>query len=264
MNNLTAEDIRKEVRENYAKVTESSGCGGPTDNTACCTPGIDTVEISSKLGYSEEELKRVPDNANLGLGCGNPQALASLKEGEIVLDLGSGAGFDAFLASKGVGSTGKVIGVDMTSEMIDKARENIKKGGYKNVEFRLGEIENLPIKDNYVDVIISNCVINLSPEKEKVFAESFRVLKTGGRLAISDIITTATLPEEFQNDLNLLSGCVSGSESAPVLEKMLKQVGFTEVTLKAKDESREFLKDWVPGKNIQDYIVSATIEAIKP
>jgi len=261
---LTPEEIRTEVRKNYAKVSTTSGGCGTTQDSSCCAPNLDAKETSSKLGYSSDELNQVPDNSNLGLGCGNPQAIANLKVGETVVDLGSGAGFDTFLAAKAVGETGRVIGVDMTPEMIDKARKNSAQQGYRNVEFRLGEIENLPVRDNSVDVIISNCVINLSPEKEKVLQDSFRVLRPGGRLAISDVITTAELPDDIKKDLDLFSGCVSGTESSSFLEKILQRAGFTEISIKAKDDSRDFLKDWVPGRNIQDYIVSATIEATKP
>jgi ubiquinone/menaquinone biosynthesis C-methylase UbiE len=200
----------------------------------------------------------------MGLGCGNPQAIAALKPGETVLDLGSGGGFDCFLAAKQVGDTGKVIGVDMTPEMISKARENALKGDYSNVEFRLGEIERIPAADASIDVIISNCVINLSPKKLDVFKEAFRILKPGGRLAISDVVATAQLPLEFKNDLDLLSACVSGAATMAEITEMLQQAGFQNIEIQTKDESRELISHWVPGKNVQDYIVSATIEAIKP
>lgn len=258
--------IRDAVRENYGKIVdENIGCCSDT-NTDCCSPGglIANENISSKLGYSPEELKIVPDGANLGLGCGNPQAIAALKEGEVVLDLGSGAGFDVFLAANQVGKTGKAIGVDMTPKMITKARENIIKGKYTNVEFRLGEIENIPVADNSVDVIMSNCVINLSPEKQKVYNDSFRVLKKGGRLAISDVIATAELPDDIKNDMALYSGCVSGASTITEIEEMLNISGFTNITIKPKDESRKFIKEWAPESNIADFVLSATIEATKP
>ena len=270
MKNKTNE-IRDAVRESYSRVAENnshySGCGcGPVVDAGCCAPVTKNSfnEISSKLGYSNGELKNVPEGSNLGLGCGNPQAIAALKKGEKVLDLGSGAGFDVFLAANQVGKTGKVIGVDMTPKMISKARENAVKGSYTNVEFRLGEIENIPAQDNSIDVVISNCVINLSPEKQKVFNDSFRVLKSGGRLAISDVIATAELPEEVKNDMELYSGCVSGAETILELETMLKKAGFINIVIKPKDESKEFIREWSPDSNISDYIASASIEGVKP
>ncbi len=188
-----------------------AGCSSGTKS--CCGSGsISTArEISKNIGYSDADIDAVPEGANLGLGCGNPVALASLKEGETVLDLGSGAGFDSFLAAERVGTEGKVIGVDMTPDMLDKARENARKGNYKNVEFRLGEIENLPVADNAVDVIISNCVINLAPDKKRVFDEAFRVLKPGGRLMVSDIVLTKELPAALKNSIEAYVGCVAGA-----------------------------------------------------
>jgi ubiquinone/menaquinone biosynthesis C-methylase UbiE len=198
------------------------------------------------------------------LGCGNPQAIAALQPGETVLDLGSGAGFDCFLAVRQVGPTGQVIGVDMTAEMVAKARENAGAAGYANVEFRLGEIEHLPVADASVDVIISNCVINLSPDKPQVFREAFRVLRPGGRLAISDIVTTAPLPEEVRNDLALYAGCIAGAATIAELEAMLGESGFDNIRIQPKDESRQLIREWAPGQKIEDYIVSAAIEAVKP
>lgn len=206
----------------------------------------------------------MPAGADLGLGCGNPQAIAALQPGETVLDLGSGAGFDCFLAVRQVGPTGQVIGVDMTSEMVAKARENVEKAGYGNVEFRLGEIEHLPVADASVDVIISNCVINLSPDKLQVFREAFRVLRPGGRLAISDIVTTAPLPEEVRRDLALYAGCIAGAATTTKLEAMLRESGFEHIRIQPKDESRQFIREWAPGRNIEDYVASASIEAMKP
>ena len=200
----------------------------------------------------------------MGLGCGNPQAIASLKPGETVLDLGSGGGFDCFLAARAVGESGKVIGVDMTHEMVSKARENAAKAGFNNVEFRLGEIEHLPVADNSVDVIISNCVINLSPEKHKVFEDSFRVLKPGGRLAVSDVVATAELPEEVKSDLALHAGCIAGASLIDEVDAMLRRSGFRNIRIKPKDESRDFIRTWAPGRKIEEYVVSATIEAVKP
>jgi len=206
----------------------------------------------------------VPEGSNMGLGCGNPQAIASLQPGETVLDLGSGGGFDCFLAVRAVGDKGLVIGVDMTPEMITKSRRNAEKAGMGNVDFRLGELENLPVADGMVDVIISNCVINLSPEKEKVFSEAFRVLKPGGRLAISDIVAAAELPDDIKNDMAIHTGCIAGASSIQELESMLHRTGFGNIRVKPKAESRTFIRDWMPGSKIEDYVVSATIEAVKP
>jgi arsenite methyltransferase len=216
MKNLQPEKIREFVRKRYGGIAQSDrpecGCAP----SSCCfgaspiTPSVSSLQI----GYSLEELQAVPVGADLGLGCGNPQAIAALQSGETVLDLGSGAGFDCFLAVRQVGPTGKVIGVDMTAEMVAKARENAREAGYDNVEFRLGEIEHLPVADANVDVIISNCVINLSPDKPRVCREAFRVLRSGGRLAISDIVTTAPLPDEVRNDLAFYAGCIAGAATA--------------------------------------------------
>jgi SAM-dependent methyltransferase len=217
-----------------------------------------------EFGYSEADLNQVPEGANMALGCGNPRAIASLKKGETVLDLGSGGGFDCFLAVKEVGESGYVIGVDMTPEMVGKARAAAETAGHKNMDFRLGEIERLPVADETVDVIISNCVINLSPEKSRVFQEAFRVLKPGGRLAVSDIVATAELPEELKNDMALLTGCMSGASSIKTLESMMTAAGFANVEIKPKDESRNFIRNWAPGTKVEDYVVSAAIEAVKP
>jgi len=216
------------------------------------------------LGYSVEEAAIVPEAANLGLGCGNPLAIASLQPGQTVLDLGSGAGFDSFLAARAVGPSGTVIGVDMTHEMLAKARENAKKNGFSNVEFRLGEIEALPVANETVDVIISNCVINLSPEKSRVFAEAYRVLKPRGRLAVADIVATATLPEEIRGDWAAYTGCMAGASQIGELEETLRQAGFEQIRIAPRDASRSFIRQWLPGKRIEDYLVSATIEAVKP
>jgi len=254
-----ADDIRGKVRESYGQVASADeGCCSP----GCCSTPIPVASLS--LGYSERELAAVPDGANLGLGCGNPQAIAALQPGETVLDLGSGAGFDAFLAARAVGDSGRVIGVDMTAEMLAKARANAREGGYGNVEFRLGEIEHLPLGDATADVIISNCVINLSPDKPQVFREAFRVLRPGGRLAISDVVATAELPDEARADLALYTGCMAGASRIEVLEAMLADAGFVDVRIAPKDTSREFIRQWAPGRGIEEYVVSATIEAIKP
>jgi SAM-dependent methyltransferase len=218
------------------------------------------------MGYSKEDISSVPEGANMGLGCGNPVALASLKPGETVVDLGSGGGFDCFLAAKQVGKSGQIIGVDMTPDMITKARMNAEKIGSKNVEFRLGEIEHLPVADNSADIIMSNCVINLSPDKASVYRDAYRILKPGGRLAIADIVATAPLPEEVQKNLALVSACVGGAATIDDTVKMLEDAGFEDIKIQAKDESRKLINEWVSGenKNAGDYVVSAYIEAVKP
>jgi len=227
---MKEKEIKKAVREGYAQIAkQGSSCCAPT--SSCCGGAAVAQDISKKIGYTDEELKTVPEGANLGLGCGNPVALASLKKGETVLDLGSGAGFDCFLAVQKVGAKGKVIGVDMTPEMLDKARENARKGKYKNVEFRLGEIENLPVADSSVDVIISNCVINLSPDKGRVFAEAFRVLKPGGRLMVSDIVLLRELPEAMKNSVAAYVGCVSGAVMKAEYLRLIKKAGFKDVSI---------------------------------
>ncbi len=227
---MKKQDIKKAVREGYAKIAkQGSPCCAPANS---CCGGTDLAEdISKKIGYTEEEIKAVPEGANLGLGCGNPVALASLREGEIVLDLGSGAGLDSFLAANKVGETGRVIGVDMTPEMIEKARENVREGNYTNVEFRLGEIENLPVADNFVDVVISNCVINLVPDKRRVFEEIFRVLKPGGRLMISDIVLLRELPDFIKDSIEAYIGCLSGAIMKGEYIGAIEAAGFQEVEI---------------------------------
>lgn len=222
-------EVRQAVRERYGNIAKQSGpCCAPV--TSCC--GKNSAQtISRALGYSEEELGSVPDGANLGLGCGNPVALASLKRGETVLDLGSGAGFDCFLVANKVGRKGRVIGVDMTPEMLEKARENARKGNYSNVEFRLGEIENLPVADRSVDVVISNCVINLSPDKKRVFQEAFRALKPGGRLMVSDIVLLKELPDLIKDSVTAYVGCVAGAMLKDDYLKTMKAAGFTKVKI---------------------------------
>jgi len=262
MNTSTSDQIREAVRENYGQIAESatSCC-----DTSCCTPDAQQPPLLSlQLGYSRQDLIAVPEGANLGLGCGNPQAIAKLVPGEVVLDLGSGAGFDCFLAARQVGPSGRVIGVDMTAQMIAKARANAQEADYDNVEFRLGEIEHLPVADAVVDVIISNCVINLSPDKADVFSEAFRVLRPGGRLAVSDVVAFAQIPDEVRNDMALLSACVSGAEEVSVIVRLLHEAGFEEVMVAPKEESKTFMADWAPGAPITDYVVSATIEGRKP
>jgi len=278
MDTTTHDDIRAAVRARYGTIAETRDASAPPTEVSCCgsTPsdagslsccgGTTTTTLDMKAhayGYSAEDTSAVPEGANLGLGCGNPIALASLRPGETVLDLGSGAGFDCFLAARAVGETGRVIGVDMTHEMLRKARANADQGGYTHVEFRLGEIEHLPVADASVDVIISNCVINLSPEKAQVFRDAFRVLKPGGRLAVSDVVATAPFPHEVQHDLALRAGCVAGASFLDDLEGMLKDAGFADIRIQPKDESRTFIREWVPGTNIANYLISATIEAVK-
>jgi len=260
------DEIRTAVRHKYAEVAkdDSTDCGCSPSPSCCGDPTVSLTDLGTLTGYSQEELTGVPQGSNMGLGCGNPQAIAALKPGETVLDLGSGGGFDCFLAAQQVGDSGRIIGVDMTPEMISKARKNARKGDYANVEFRLGEIEHIPAADESIDVIISNCVINLSPKKLDVFKEAFRILKPGGRLAISDVVATAPLPPELKNDLVLLSACVSGAASVAEITEMLQDAGFQDIQIQTKNESRELISHWVPGKNVQDYIVSASIEAIKP
>ena len=233
---MKEEEIKKYVRERYGRAAQqSSSCCQPA--SSCCGGGKDTDLISIGIGYTDQDLKAVPEGANLGLGCGNPLALASLREGETVLDLGSGAGFDCFLAARQVGKTGKVIGVDMTPEMLDKARGNAKKSDFTNVEFRLGEIENLPVGDNQVDIIISNCVINLSPAKDRVFQEAFRVLKPGGRLMVSDIVLKRDLPEEIRNSVAAYTACVAGAVRKEKYLGSIRAAGFQETDVM---EERDF------------------------
>ena len=260
------EKIRRSVRTRYGEIAQKSalGCCGSL-RSSCCGPSSGGVEkTAAAFGYTPAQLDSAPEGANMGLGCGNPQAIASLKEGETVLDLGSGGGFDCFLAAGSVGESGRVIGVDMTAEMVSKARQNAVKVGAKNVEFRLGEIEHLPVADASVEVIISNCVINLSPEKLNVFQEAARVLRPGGRLAILDVVALQTLPDEVKNDLSLISGCLGGTEKIEDLEKMLREAGFQDIKIQIKNESRENIREWFPGRNLEDYVTSATIEAKKP
>ena len=296
MENRSQDDIRSSVRETYAKIARKGGvasesnnrasccspaefptstnqmasCCGPSagpnaaESCGCVPPGVSSEHMSAVLGYTQKDIESVPEGANMGLGCGNPVALSSLKPGETVVDLGSGGGFDCFLAARAVGENGKVIGVDMTQKMINKAKANAEKGGFKNVDFRLGEIENLPVPDDSVDVIISNCVINLSPEKKNVFQEAFRVLKKGGRVAVTDVVATAPLPKEARKNLDLYSGCVSGAALIDDVETMLKNAGFQDIRIKPVDESRELIREYVPDRNIADFVVSASIEAVKP
>lgn len=266
-NNAHTELTRQMVQQHYGCVAETGGqapCCASGGESKCCeagAPPADFRETARRLGYSEEQLATLPENVNLGLGCGNPVAMALLKPGETVLDLGSGAGMDCFIAAQAVGLVGHVIGVDMTPEMLRKARANI--GKRANVEFRLGEIEHLPVADNAVDVIMSNCVINLSPEKQKVFDEAYRVLRPGGHLAISDVVQIKPFTGTRWEGSKHLSACISGSVTVQALETMLRKAGFADVRIALNEASREFIKDWDPGTGVENYICSAFIEARK-
>ncbi|WP_186429674.1 arsenite methyltransferase [Clostridium sp. BSD9I1] len=264
------EEVRGHIRKRYAGVAKNaskgcgcgSGCCGGNENTLDYNPNY-IEEVSNKIGYTKGDVNSVPEESNMGLGCGNPIAIAGLKEGEGVLDLGSGGGFDCFLARRQVGESGYVIGVDMTPEMIQLSRKNAEKSKYTNVEFRLGEIEYLPVRDKSIDVIISNCVINLSLDKEQVFREAYRVLKSGGRLSISDVIATAELPESMKQDLAMLCGCISGAEYSENIKNILEKVGFKDIKMTPKDNSKEIIKSWAPNTDVQDYVASFIIEAKK-
>lgn len=260
---LEKDQVRSKVQERYGAIAQDNivGCGCcSSDSTGVLTSGT----APEKLGYARGDAASVPAGSEMGLGCGNPTAIASIKPGETVLDLGSGGGFDCFLAAKQTGPSGRVIGVDMTAEMISKARENAVKGGYTNVEFRLGEIENLPVADGAADLVISNCVINLSPDKPRVFAEAFRVLRPGGRVAISDLVALQSIPEDLKEDVMAYIGCVTGAASASEIESMLASAGFGEIRVEVKQASRDFINDWLPGKRAGDYVASANIIARKP
>src|SRR5262249_42397854 len=239
--------IKEMIRTRYGGIAVASetGCCPPAASS-CCGPESTSHDKARRMGYSEAELAAVPEGANLGLGCGNPQAIAAMRPGEIVVDLGSGAGFDCFLAAQQVGETGCIIGVDMTHEMLRKARDNAARIGAANVEFRLGELEYLPIADNTGDVVISNCVITLVPDKQQVLREVFRVWKQGGRLAVSDIINPAPLSAELQSDPALLCGCVAGAAPADRVENWLAAAGFVDVRITPKPESRELIKTLGP------------------
>jgi arsenite methyltransferase len=253
MSDGTADKTRDIVRDHYARVSTSAASCAPS----CC--GSTPAGQSKGLGYSDADLAAVPEGADLGLGCGNPTAIAALGAGETVLDLGSGGGFDCFLAARAVGPSGRVIGVDMTPEMIGRARENARKVSATNVEFRLGEIEHLPVADGTVDAIMSNCVINLSPEKEAVFAEAHRVLRPGGRLAISDVVAIAPIPSELQTQAAALAGCIAGAAPLEDVKAMLARVGFVDIRVTVAPRSAEIVDSWLAGAS--SFIASATIEA---
>lgn len=273
---MDAHSLRDAVRKRYAETARNAvhdgtgGCCGSQPQAGdlpvvggCCGPVAGVDHLGRVIGYSEDELSAVPAGANLALGCGNPQAIANLKPGETVLDLGSGAGFDCFLAARQVGESGMVIGVDMTPEMLNRARENARAGGYTNVEFRLGEIEHLPVADNSVDVIISNCVINLSPEKEQVFKEAFRVLRPGGRIAVADMVSLTPLSPEVQSDLALYVGCLAGVATVDELRAMLADAGFVDIDIRPKD-SEQLLSAWGVVDALKNQVFSALIGARKP
>jgi SAM-dependent methyltransferase len=277
------DEIRDAVRQRYEQIAKAETAKtGKNQALSCCSPAnamtdempaasccggpeVTPEQMSTVMGYSKEDIAGVIEGANMGLGCGNPVALASLKPGEIVVDLGSGGGFDCFLAAKQVGQSGCVIGVDMTPDMIRKARKNAKKMGARNVEFRLGEIEHLPVADNSADLIMSNCVINLSPDKPQVYREAHRILKPGGRLSISDVLATTVLPAIIRSNLALVAACVGGAVTFDDTKKMLTDAGFKNIKITAHDKSRDLTQVWDPEKseNALDYVVSAYIEAIK-
>jgi SAM-dependent methyltransferase len=265
MKEESADIIRQVVRGRYAQAAGGSGCGCTSEQTSPCCGSASTAafDLNQVMGYTQGELDGVVEGANLGLGCGNPTAIGTLKPGEVVLDLGSGGGFDCFLAAQKVGDQGRVIGVDMTPEMLSKARENAARMEAGNVEFRLGEIEHLPVADNSVDAIISNCVINLSPEKGQVFKEAFRVLKPGGRLMISDVVATAEMPKALREQAAMMTGCVAGAEHVDRIRDLLAAAGFKDVKIGLKDYSKKLISGWFPGSRAEDYVASADIEAVK-
>ncbi|MCK4549583.1 MAG: arsenite methyltransferase [Candidatus Krumholzibacteria bacterium] len=260
MSNVSKDKLRNQVRKKYAEAAESKGCCGPS---CCSEAGPVADEVSTFLGYTAVELADLPEGSNLGLGCGNPVAIASLEEGDTVLDLGSGAGIDCFLSSAKVGGSGRVIGIDMTPEMISKSRFGAEEGGFTNVEFRLGEIEHIPAADNSVNVVISNCVINLSPDKQQVFREVYRVLKPGGRLAVSDIVAIEEMPDNIRSDAEAYSGCIAGAILVPEIENMLAGAGFSDISIQIKKESMEMIKSWFSDLGAERYVRSAYIEARK-
>ncbi|PTX91616.1 arsenite methyltransferase [Opitutus sp. ER46] len=260
---LSTEKVREFVRERYGAIAEQSDAACGCAPSGCCGGGA-TENYGEKLGYTAEQLAAAPAGSDLGLGCGNPLAIASIRPGEVVVDLGSGAGFDCFLAARQLVGTGRVIGVDMTPAMVSKARANAAKSGLTNVEFRLGEIEALPVADGVVDLIISNCVINLSPEKARVFAEAFRVLKPGGRLAIADVVATKPLPEAIRTKLGAIGACVGGATLVDELRALLTAAGFGRIDIALRESSRAYIREWTDDASAGDYVVSALITAYKP
>lgn len=266
---MNPDQIRDLVRKRYGAIAvgaESLCCTPkPAATSSCCGGSAPSVEdMARRMGYGDGDVAACGDGANLGLGCGNPQAIADMTPGEVVVDLGSGAGFDCFLAARQVGPTGRAIGIDMTHEMLRKARENAAKLSLANVEFRLGEIEHLPVADNSADVVISNCVINLSPDKPQVLREAFRVLRSGGRVAVSDVVMLKPLTPELARMKELYSGCIGGAATVEDLQRWLTEAGFTHIRIEPKPESRDLIADWVPGLGVEDYVASATIQARKP
>lgn len=267
------ETLRDEVRRRYGALAqgEATLSGGEASSDSCCTPAGSSGTgccgpgaQARTLGYTDADLAGIPDGANLGLGCGNPVALASLQPGQTVLDLGAGAGFDAFIAARAVGPAGRVIGVDMTAEMVTKARANARKGGYAQVDFRLGEIEALPVADASVDVIISNCVINLCPDKRPVYQEAFRVLRPGGRLAVSDVVARTELSDEVKRDLALHSGCLAGATLQTDLVRVLEEAGFVDIVIRAKGNSDEVITSWESKRGFESQVFAAEVTATKP
>ncbi|WP_436926378.1 arsenite methyltransferase [Halosimplex amylolyticum] len=257
---LDASDRRAAVRDRYGAIATESPADSCCD-TSCCG---DATDGARRRGYSDEDVAAVDPDAYLGLGCGNPTAIASLDRGDDVLDLGSGGGFDCFLAAREVGSDGRVVGVDMTPEMVERARENAETNDASNVEFRLGEIEHLPVPDESVDVILSNCVVNLSPDKPQVFREAYRVLRPGGRLAISDVVLTAPLPDGLATDPDSVASCVGGASTVAELETMLTDAGFVDVRIEPDDDSEAFIREWDDERDPSDYVLAASIEGTRP
>jgi len=274
MSQSRSDRTRIVVRARYAATArageyeaEDACCAPATEReTGCCGPApAERVRRQSRvMGYADADLDLLPDGADMALGCGNPMAIAELRPGETVADLGSGGGIDCFLAADRVGPEGHVIGVDMTPDMISKARRNADKAGKPNVEFRLGEIEHLPIADGSVDVIISNCVINLSPDQEQVFRDAFRVLKPGGRIRVSDVVATREIPQQFRDDDGLICGCMGGASTIEQITTWLADIGFVDTTIEVAEQSRGFIKNWAPGTGIERFVASASILARKP
>jgi len=257
--------ITNYIKKNYAQIAQRGSSASCCSGGSCCDAKPQNIDhISTLLGYRNEEMQGVSEGANLGLGCGNPLAFASIHEGQTVVDLGSGGGFDCFLARRLVGDTGKVIGIDMTVQMIELAQTNASRLGYTNVEFIEGAIEDLPVEDQVADVIISNCVINLSLDKQQVFHEAFRVLKRGGKLTVSDVVAIAELPKGIKQDLKLYAGCVAGAEPISTIENMLRNAGFTELKFTPKDTSKEILTSWLSETDLDQYVASYIIEGRKP